>query len=293
MTKPVRLLSQLREQRQYLPRAQRQVVDCLLAAPWRCVQATVGEIAGWAGVSQPSVVRTCRVFGYDSVRDFMLGLSGDIALSGSYLHRSVLGDDRIGDIASKVVHSAVSALTDWGGSIEGEVIDKIVERMKVAKRIDCYSVGLVSHFMAEELQSRLFRLGRPAHAIFDAHQQLVSSDTLGGDGLVVVISHVGRMPHTLEAVRLAKQRGVPIAALTQANTPLAGLADWVLAVSVPEDTVMWVGTEAYLAHLLMIEILMVRLAQQMGASASHDLSRLKPLLEKYGVDSPIAKIIPS
>ena len=64
-----------------------------------------------------------------------------------------------------------------------------------------------------------------AVGIFDAHQQLVSASTLGPGGVAFVISHVGRMPYTLEAARFARAQGATVVALTQPGTPLAEVAD--------------------------------------------------------------------
>ncbi len=279
------LLQRLRERMGELPAAQRSVVQCLLEDPRAAVAATVEQLAQQAGVSMPTIVRTCRSFGFDSVREFMLALAQDLAVTGSYLHRSVLAEDSAADVASKIVHAAVSSLTELGRRIDPEVLDQVTSRLAEARRIDCYSVGAASTFMANELQSRLFRLGRTANAIFDAHQQLVSASTLGPDGVAFVISHVGRMPYTLEAARFARSQGACVIALTQPDSQLAEIADLVLAVSVPQDAVMRVGTEAYLAHLVLIEILMVRLAQKLGPVATRGLQQFKQLLHKHGFDS--------
>ncbi|MDM0068257.1 MurR/RpiR family transcriptional regulator [Variovorax sp. J31P207] len=281
----VHLLQRLRERMAQLPAAQRSVVQCVLEDPRAAVAATVEQLAQQAGVSMPTIVRTCRSFGFESVREFMLALAQDLAVTGSYLHRSVLAEDSAGDVASKIVHAAVSSLTELGRRIDVEVLDKVASRLAEARRIDCYSVGAASTFMANELQSRLFRLGCTANAIFDAHQQLVSASTLGPDGVAFVISHVGRMPYTLEAARFARSQGATVVALTQPGTQLAEIADLVLAVSVPQDAVMRVGTEAYLAHLVVIEILMVRLAQKLGPVATRGLQQFKQLLHKHGFDS--------
>ncbi|MDM0084003.1 MurR/RpiR family transcriptional regulator [Variovorax sp. J31P179] len=281
----VHLLQRLRERMALLPAAQRSVVQCVLEDPRAAVAATVEQLAQQAGVSMPTIVRTCRSFGFESVREFMLALAQDLAVTGSYLHRSVLAEDSAGDVASKIVHAAVSSLTELGRRIDVEVLDKVASRLAEARRIDCYSVGAASTFMANELQSRLFRLGCTANAIFDAHQQLVSASTLGPDGVAFVISHVGRMPYTLEAARFARSQGATVVALTQPGTQLAEIADLVLAVSVPQDAVMRVGTEAYLAHLVVIEILMVRLAQKLGPVATRGLQQFKQLLHKHGFDS--------
>jgi DNA-binding MurR/RpiR family transcriptional regulator len=279
------LLQQLRERQPDLPKAQRNVVRMVLDDPRTAVVATVEQLAQQAGVSMPTIVRTCRSFGHDTVRDFMVALAQDLAVSGSHLHRSVQTDDSAQDVTSKIIHAAVSSLTELGRAIDTALLDQVADRLAQARRIDCYSVGAASTFMANELQSRLFRLGRTANAIFDAHQQLVSASTLGPDGVAFVISHVGRMPYTVEAARFARTQGATVVALTQPGTPLAEAADLVLAVSVPQDAVMRVGTEAYLAHLVVIEILMVRLAQKLGPVVTRDLQQFKQLLHKHGFDS--------
>ncbi|NML46157.1 MurR/RpiR family transcriptional regulator [Ramlibacter sp. G-1-2-2] len=279
------LLRQLRERLPDLPEAQRAVVQVILDDPRAAVGATVEQLARAAFVSMPTIVRTCRSFGHDSAREFMLALAQDLAVSGSYLHRSVLPEDSAQDVASKITQAAVASLAELGRRIDPELVDRIADKLAQAHRIDCYSVGAASTFMASELQSRLFRLGRHANAIFDAHQQLVSASTLGPQGVAFVISHVGRMPYTLEAARFARSQGATVVALTQPDTPLAEIADHLIAVSVPQDAVMRVGTEAYLAHLVVIEILMVRLAQKLGPQVAHGLQQFKQLLHRHGFDS--------
>ena len=275
----------MREALPTLPGAQRKVVLAMLQDPAAAAAATVEQLAAQADVSMPTIVRTCRSFGHDTVRDFMLALAQDLAVSGSHLHRSVADDDSAQQVASKIIQAAVASLSELGRRIDTEAIDRVATHLAQAQRIDCYSVGAASTFMAHELESRLFRLGRPAHAIFDAHQQLVSASTLGPQGVAFVISHVGSMPYTLEAAKFARAQGATVVALTQPDTPLAHIADVVLAVSVPPDAVMRVGTEAYLAHLVVIEILMVRLAQQLGPRVAHGLQQFKHLLHKHGFDS--------
>jgi DNA-binding MurR/RpiR family transcriptional regulator len=279
------LLKKLHDRLSELPDAQRRIAQCVLDDPRAAVGATVEQLAQQAGVSMPTVVRTCRVFGYASVRDFMLALAQDLAVSGSYLHRSVRPEDNAQDVTGKIIHAAVSSLSDLGRVIDVAMIERVVEHLAKAHRIDCYSVGATSTFMAQELQSRLFRLGLTANAIFDFHQQLVSASALGPGGVAFVISHVGRMPHTIEAAKFARAQGATVVALTQPGTPLAEMADFPLLVSVPEDAVMRVGTEAYLAHLVVIEVLMVCLAQKLGPVAARGLRQYHELLNVYGFDS--------
>lgn len=279
------LLQELQERLPSLSPSQGQVARVILSDPQAAAVATVEELAKRAGVSMPTIVRTCRSFGYMSVRDFMVALAQSYAANGSHLHRSVLATDSTPDVANKVIHGAISSLRDLIQSIDATVIDEITDRMAKAERIDCYCVGAASTFIANELQSRLFRLRVPSNAIFDAHQQLVSASTLGPKGIAFVISHVGRMPYTLDAARYARAHGATVVALTQSGTPLAAMADLVLAVSGPEDPLRPVGIDAHLAHLVIIEILMVRLAQKLGPVAVHDLQHFKKLMHEYGLEN--------
>ena len=74
------LLQQLRERQSELPEAQRNVVRVVLDDPRAAVVATVEQLSQQAGVSMPTIVRTCRSFGHDSVRELMVTLSNGSGL---------------------------------------------------------------------------------------------------------------------------------------------------------------------------------------------------------------------
>jgi DNA-binding MurR/RpiR family transcriptional regulator len=75
-----------------------------------------------------------------------------------------------------------------------------------------------------------------------------------------------------------------VIAITQPDTPLAELADVVIGVSVPPDAVMRVGTEAYIAHLLVIELLMVLVLKALGPKAASQLTQFRSVLQAHGQD---------
>ena len=62
------------------------------------------------------------------------------------------------------------------------------------------------------------------------------------------------------------------------------MADILLAIEVAPDPVMPVGPEAYLAHLTVIEILTVLVAQRLGGKAVDRLANIQRTLETRGVD---------
>ena len=282
---PPRLLHRLQELCPLLPDAQQRVVKLMAEDPQSVVSATVEQLAQRSGVSMPTIVRTCRAFGFSSVREFMVALAQDIALGGSYLHHSVTAGDSTGDIVGKVIRSATASMASLERQLDIDALERSADAIATAERVDCYSAGATSSFVTSDLQSRLFRLGVNSNAYLDAHQQLISACTLGSTGVAFAVSHVGRMPNLLEATRFARSQGATVIALTQPNTPLAAEADFVLGTSVPDDAVMRVGTEAYIAHLLAIEILTILVGARLGARAVERLKTFRKVLEEHGIDS--------
>ena len=277
------LLQRLQTLAPGLPRAQQQVIAVWLQDPERALTLSVDALAVQAGVSMPTIMRTARQLGFEGVREFKLALAQDLARHAP-VHRSVAMSDSTIDIVQKILGGAAASITALQQQLDPVILEKAAQLLAGAQRIDCYSVGATSAFMASDLQGRLFRLGRHAHAVHDAHQQLISAATLGPSGVAVAISHVGRMPFMLEAVGFARSQGAKVIAITQPDTALAQMADVVIGVSVPPDAVMRVGTEAYIAHLLVIELLMVLVLQALGPDAARHLAQFKSVLQAHGQD---------
>ena len=280
---PTSVLQQLRTQAPRLPRAQQQVIQVLLQDPRQALSWNVDTLAEKARVSMPTIGRMARSFGFEGVREFKLALAQDLAREEP-VHRSVALDDEGEEIVQKVISGAAASVQALQQQLQAPVLEGAARLLAQADRIDCYSVGATSAFMASDLQGRLFRLGRVAHAFHDAHLQLTSAASLGPQGVAVAISHVGRMPFMLEAVGFARSRGAKIIAITQPDTPLAALADVVIGVRVPPDAVMRVGTEAYIAHLLVIELLMILVLKELGPQAAQHLASFREVLQAHGQD---------
>jgi len=66
---------------------------------------------------------------------------------------------------------------------------------------------------------------------------------------------------------------------------LAHRADIVLPIVVPADPSMRVGTEAYLAQMAYLEILMVGVGLRRGPPAVSRLNRVRKVLRDRGIDS--------
>ncbi|MGE0315843.1 MAG: MurR/RpiR family transcriptional regulator [Lautropia sp.] len=266
------------------PAARRKVLALILEDPQRVLDETFEMLARRAHSSVPTIMRTCRDLGFAGLREFKLALAQDLAVGGSPLNRRVRIDDDARQVIAKITRGAATVVSSVQAQLSADAVQRAADALVAALRVDCYGVGATSNFMATDLQARLFRLGLMSNSYLDPHVQLISAATIDRRGVVVAITHVGGMPSLLEAVGVARSRGAMIIALTQGGSPLAKMADILLAIEVAPDPVMPVGPEAYLAHLTVIEILTVLVAQRLGDKAVDRLANIRRTLETRGVD---------
>lgn len=290
-TGPADLFRAIRASMDTFSSGQRSIAAVILGDPNWAVQANVGDLAARASVSAPTIVRFARALGCEGLKDFKRKLAGAVALGTPYLHRSVQPGDGTADIVQNVVGSTLSVLAAWRQQIDAGAVERAAEAIHRARRTDCYGTGQTSNFLAEDLQARLFRLGLVTNAYSDAHLQLVAAATLTADDVLFAISFVGRMPTLLEAVRLGKERGATVIALTRKQAPLAEFADIVLDTEVPRDAAMRVGTDAYIVQLLMIEVIMVIVGLKRGPETLDRLKEISRVLQTRGVDSDDSSLL--
>lgn len=268
-----------------LPAARRAPLDLIRNDPERALNESFEQLAERSGSSVPTIMRAVRDLGFGGLREFKLALAQEMAVSGSPLHRRVALADSTEQVVSKVIKSAAAAVNGVQAQLSPQALEAAADAMAKAGRIDCWCVGATSGFMASDMQARLFRMGLVSNAYLDQHLQLVSAATLAKGSVAFAISHVGGMPSLMEAVAVARAQQATVIALTQAGTPLASQADIVLGIQVPDDPVMHVGTEAYLAHLTVIEVLTVLIAQRLGDAAVQRLRGVRQVLATHGLDT--------
>jgi RpiR family carbohydrate utilization transcriptional regulator len=280
-------LARIRADQGTFPAAQRQVGRVFLDDPDWSIRANVEEIARRATVSAPTVIRFCRALGFDGLSDFKLHLAQSLAVGTPFLHRAVSATDSVPRIIHKILFGAAAVLTDLEKQLDPAVIEAAIDRIATARRVECYSVGSTSTFLANDAQARFSRLGITSNAYYDAHIQLISAAALSSRDVVLAISHIGRMPTLLEAVDVAREQGATIIGITQPDTPLAKRCTIPISVKVPEDAAVRVGTEAYLAGQVLIEVLMVGIGLRLGPAAIDRLKRVHAVLLERGVDTEV------
>ena len=144
--------------------------------------------------------------------------------------------------------------------------------MSDARRVDIYGVG-ASAFVAMDFQQKLHRIGRISYAWSDAHIMLTSAAVLEAGDVAVGISHTGATVDTIDALTVAKRRGVTTVALTNfARSAITEVADLVLTTAARETTFRSGATASRLAQLTVIDCVFVGVAQRTFGSTRDALT---------------------
>jgi glucokinase len=262
------LLDRVAQGREALSTAEQRVADLVLAEPRSVLSDPIVDIARRAGVSQPTVVRFCRSLGCAGLSDFKLklasGLTGTIPVS----HTQVRRTDSPLELGSKVLDNTAAALLKLRESLNSAAVDRAIEKLVAARRIDFYAVGNYA-VVANDAQLKLLHFGRPTMALTDARLQAVAVRTLTADDVVVAFSGSGKITDLVKAVDAAVETGAFVIAICPSQSPLAKRASLAIAIDHSEDVSTQIPMISRILHLALIDILAVGIAMRVGTVEEH------------------------
>jgi glucokinase len=266
------ILAQVQRSRDRLSPAERRVADHIIAHPRSVVAAPIAEIARAAEVSQPTVIRFCRSMGCEGLSDFKLRLASGLTGTVPITHTQVTGDDTMLELGAKVLGNTASAILQARDQLNRESIDRAIDLLTAADRVEFYAVGHYS-VVADDAQFKFLRFGVPSAAYSNPRLQMLAAGVLRPCDVVVIISNSGRVDDLLAVAQRARERGAAVVAITASQSPLAKAADVALIVDHDEDLSKHVPMVSRILHLLVIDILSVGVAMRRGNQAGSALAR--------------------
>jgi glucokinase len=170
------------------------------------------------------------------------------------------------ELGVKVLGNTASAILQVRDHLNRETIDRAVQLISAAQRVEFYAVGHYS-VVADDAQFKFLRMGVSSVSYTVPRLQTLAANLLRPDVVAVVISSSGRVNELLEVVEKAHERGATVIAITASQSPLARKADLALIVDHVEDIATQVPMISRILHLLMIDILVVGVSMRRGANS--------------------------
>lgn len=250
------LLTKIRDRMPDLPTASKAVATYLLAEPAAFVESPTGELARRAGVSDPTIMRFCRAFGYDGIPEFKRALASTLTGTIPIRHSTVERGDSAQQLAVKVLDNTASAVLQMRQQLHPDAVHKATELIRSAKRLRLFGVGH-SGVTCRDAETRFVRLGYDAQAVTDTalmgpYARLIQP----GDG-IILISNAGNIAELIIIADAARARGASVLGITNQRSKLAKVCDVVLAVEHNENDGEHVSMIARILQLLMVDIITV------------------------------------
>jgi DNA-binding MurR/RpiR family transcriptional regulator len=266
------LLARLRGLLPSLPDSEQAVGRLVIDQPAQIARASISELARRAGTSATTVTRFCRDVGLTGYHELRLLLAVAVdrqQTAGRHVpigaDTDIAPDDALPAIAQKMAHAAQRAIQDTVDTFDLGALAAAVDALNAARKVDIYGVGS-SDVVVSDLHHKLCHLGLISVAYSDVHRSVASAAHLSPEDVVIAVSHSGRTAEVLDPVRVAKQRGATVLAITNyPRSPLAEMVDIVLSSAGRESIFFRTGaTVSRIAQLYVADCLFVALAQRRG-----------------------------
>ncbi len=280
--KPAALTQTISNELQAMRKSERKVGQFVLAQPDEVIRMRIVDLAQQAEVSEPTVVRFCRAVGCHGFQDFKLALAQQLASSPSIGQIAVTDSDSTAEYSFKVFDSTVDSLLKVRDNLDLEMLDRAVQALCTAKRVEFYGFG-ASAAVAFDAQHRFFRLQLATAAYSDPHLQNMSATSLSPDDVVVAFSQSGRTKALLDSIALVKARGAKVIALAPSQSPVADAATIPITIDVEEDIQIYTPLSSRIAHLAVIDVLAIGVAQQKGPQLEEHLQQLQKNLDSLRI----------
>jgi glucokinase len=278
------LMERVQHLQHELSPAEQRVATLVLEHPRKVLSEPIAEIAKLADVSQPTVIRFCRSLGFSGLADFKLKFAGSLTGTIPVRHSQVRMTDSTHDLSAKVIDNTVSAILKFRDQLDVNSIDRAIEILRKAKRVEFYAMGN-SRVVALDGQHKFFRFRIPTSSYGDSHLFSLAAELLGPGDVVIAISTTGQLPELLSAVDTARAAGADVIAITSSKSALARKASICLAVDHSEDSTTFLSMISRILQLLLIDIMAVgvSLGQENGDNGEGDVERRRLLISHLDI----------
>jgi DNA-binding MurR/RpiR family transcriptional regulator len=245
----------------------RRVAATIRENPAVVLDSTIKELADSCGTSVASVVRFCRAIGLSGYTQLRMMLAAELGKEAAQFGGTSYGADiaegeSLTEMAQKIASLEILAIEETIARLDYQALEQIVDALDGTGRILLYGVG-ASRFVAEDLQGKLFRIGRNAFAPTEPHEAWAAAAIPVDDVVAVGFSHLGETHETVEFLRLARANGARTVGITGTkDSSLARLADLTLFTEVRETTFRAGAMVSRIAQLAVVDCIFAGVAQR-------------------------------
>lgn len=247
------VLETIKENYVHIFLAEKKVADFILENPEKAVNANVSELANYSGVSDATVIRLCKHIGYQGYYQLRIDLSRDLG-------RKQVSDVDMENIKADTVSDLFQAFSDGiiaiGQNLDQSKLLECANLIKTSKQVHIVAVGNTTP-LAMYMGFRMGRLGVKCTYNMIPEYFLNQVNLADDEDIVIAISQSGSSKQVVQAMELAKEKGLKIIAITGYEySPVSRLTDYLLLSNIAGQAFDYYKSYSHLNETVVIEALL-------------------------------------
>ncbi|MCH6268577.1 MurR/RpiR family transcriptional regulator [Neobacillus citreus] len=186
----------------------------IIENPDEISQLSISQIAKKIHISPATITRFCQKISLSGFNEFKHELKRYIDLRNKPAPAS---DIKEIDYFSNLYQNHIQIIDTTFQKMSYTDIQHAVSLLNNAKKVHVYGIGN-SGIAAQEFKWKFFRIGIEVDSITDPHQAVMDSALCTDSSLVIGISVSGKTKEVIDAIKIAKQQGAKILAITSDKT---------------------------------------------------------------------------
>jgi RpiR family carbohydrate utilization transcriptional regulator len=256
--------------------AEKKAADYILQHPEKVLEMNISELARNSGTSDATVIRMCKHIGYTGFQQMKIHLASE---SGTRQFVNVSDQTAPKDVVQFFSQVAAN-ITDSAKNVDMAVLLEAVELLASAEQVYLCAWGN-SGAIASDMALRLGRIGIKAFYTQNIEYTFRSINIAGEKDVLVAISHSGTSIPVIQAIELARKRGLQTMLITDsASSKAAELSDLVLRTAVKNQLFYDLGGVSHVFEYVLVDAILYflkdkNMGMEMADEAEAILSQYK------------------
>ena len=258
-----------------LKSAELRLADYILNNQEVVIHNSINELQEKSGSSYATIIRFCKKIGYPGFKAFKKSLAYNIQNFNHDINAGTVFpielDDTMETIIEKNLYSSINILTETKNILNVQTLSNAIDKIIHAR--ETYFIGTGnSGIVAQYASTRFFRIGIKCSTETDATIYKIRTAILEETDVLFAISSSGRSANVVDAVRIARQKGIPVISLCDfAITPLSRISN-INLYTTPRNVTHFLDMEMPLiiGQISIIDVLFICCCLKIG-KASFDL----------------------
>lgn len=269
----VSLLQRIVQESENMHRAERRVADFVVTSPSEVIQMSMASLSEVCSVSDPTIMRFCRRFGFEGYQDLKLQLAQSLVPSAPFAYEQIIPNDNIENIVRKTCRNSLNAIQRLAEDLAPEQITEAALCLQAASWVGIYATGM-SEINAVDAEHKFQRLGIRCQALLGTKHQRIHADSARAGEVILIYSQSGHTRQMVEIASIARKRGAKVVSSAADDSPLAQVSDVLIAVQPYEHTELMTPLASRLNHHLVTNMLVTAIAIASGSQFPDQLPAL-------------------